>query len=310
MYPAVAQSTDTPGQTVLPSRVQAAAMDSAALRPGNSQRRHSCGRDEEWSYTFLDLTEEGIFFNWLYDLQSWKKYSGLKISRFTTLQHAVVGLPVHLAQRRPEVRRLGTFLHYLHCQRAAFAETQLWWTPNTSKVQSTAWTMTSTFNVKNWAVKKSTQWLRLTFQWFAPPPSCWPLWSCWELCSQSRGRGRPAGCWGGPQSPWTSGLHSSNPPPTESPPLAAHLAHRTNATLLQHTHKYFVFLIKWQKAKREWIREDRNVPLLYSTCINAGLLSLPLVNDKASLEKLQKAGRFLSLRYHHLQNNIHISFDI
>lgn len=48
-----------------------------------------------------------------------------------TLQHAVVGLPVHLAQSRPELCRLRSLLHQRHLQAAAAAvEAQLWWTPD------------------------------------------------------------------------------------------------------------------------------------------------------------------------------------
>lgn len=47
-----------------------------------------------------------------------------------TLQHAVVGLPVHLAQSRPELCRLRSLLHQLHLQAAAAVEAQLWWTPD------------------------------------------------------------------------------------------------------------------------------------------------------------------------------------
>lgn len=55
-HPAVVQSTNSPGRKALPSWVLAVALDSAALRPGNSQRRRSGGRGEAWSCTFLDLT--------------------------------------------------------------------------------------------------------------------------------------------------------------------------------------------------------------------------------------------------------------
>lgn len=52
-----------------------------------------------------------------------------------TLQHAVVGLPVHLSQCCPELCRLQSFLHHLHLQAAAAAaaEAQLWWTPDGNK---------------------------------------------------------------------------------------------------------------------------------------------------------------------------------
>lgn len=40
---------------------------------------------------------------------------------------------------------------------------------------------------------------------------------------------------------------------------------------------------------------------IYCTCISECPLSLALVNDQASLEKLQETGRLLSLRYNHLQ---------
>ena len=43
----------------------------------------------------------------------------------STLQHAVVGLPVHLPQCGPEVRRLRALLHHLHRHTAALAQTQL-----------------------------------------------------------------------------------------------------------------------------------------------------------------------------------------
>lgn len=66
---------------------------------------------------------------------------------FSTLQHAVIGLPVHLSQCCPEVCRLWTFIHYLHLHRAALAKTQLWWTPDEHK-QFKSWKTNSTFNVK------------------------------------------------------------------------------------------------------------------------------------------------------------------
>lgn len=57
-YRVVVHRTDSPGQKALPSQGPAVALDSAAPRPWNSQRRRSDGRDEVWSYIFLDLTED------------------------------------------------------------------------------------------------------------------------------------------------------------------------------------------------------------------------------------------------------------
>lgn len=63
---------------------------------------------------------------------------------FSTLQHAVVGLPVHLPQCCPELCGLWTFLHHLHLQGAALAETQLRWTAD-EHIILTSWKMFPTF---------------------------------------------------------------------------------------------------------------------------------------------------------------------
>lgn len=69
-HPAVVLSTDSPGRKASPSRAPAAALDSAALWPGNSRRQHSGGRGEAWSYTFLGLTDRKFFF-FNFDFKSW-----------------------------------------------------------------------------------------------------------------------------------------------------------------------------------------------------------------------------------------------
>lgn len=132
---AVVPRTGSPGQRALPSKAPAAVLDSAAPRPWSSQRSHSDGRDEVWSYIFLDLTEDRcVAFYYKLKVHRLEKMilcgQSWKCVLSCTLQHAVIGLPVHLTQCCPEVCRLWTFLNYLHLYRAIFAETQLWWTPN------------------------------------------------------------------------------------------------------------------------------------------------------------------------------------
>lgn len=124
---AVVRCTCSPGQTALPSQVLASASDCGAPPPGDFQRRRSGGRDEVWSYTSLDLLLQiCCFLLWFQGLQRRERSQWVS---FCTLQHAVIGLPVHVSQSCPEVFRLWTFLYYLHLYRAALAEAQLWRTP-------------------------------------------------------------------------------------------------------------------------------------------------------------------------------------
>lgn len=109
---------------------------------------------------------------------------------------------------------------------------------------------------------KPTQCMRLTFEWDAPLPSCWPLWSWYELYSQSTDTVPPAGYWAGQRSPWTSDLNSSNPLLRESLPLGALLAHRTNATLLQQTDKNIVLLNHITRQDTNRYRKTFIVPAL------------------------------------------------